>query len=70
MRNLIIGSCLNGTSGICSEGEHRNFLCPYADIEKCPYSLPVTEKMLEEFKNKGCVTSESIGKTKYNPLQH
>ena len=68
MRNLTVGSCLKGAGGICSIGEHRNYMCPYMDINKCPCSIPVTEPTLEEFKNKGCITSDTIGKLKYNPL--
>lgn len=66
--NTTIGGCMHLSSGfICSEGKYQNYPCPYADIDKCPCSIKVTEKMVEQWDTKGFV-SLSFLELKYNPL--
>jgi hypothetical protein len=63
-----IGECLHlVNSFICSEGKYQNYPCPYSNINKCPYSIGVTEKMVEQWNEEGRVTLR-LEDLKYNPL--
>ena len=64
---MTVGECLHLSGGICSEGKYQNFCCPYKNIDKCPCSIKVTEKMVEQWNTKGFV-SLSFSELKYNPL--
>lgn len=66
---MIIGECLHLVgSFICSDKIHQNYPCPYGhNIDKCPHSIKITEKMKEQFEQHGCVTL-SKSELKYNPL--
>ena len=51
------GQCMNLINGfVCSEGEYRNYPCPYAnDIRKCKNSIVVAEEMARQWETKGYV---------------
>ena len=67
--NIAVGSCLNLSNGfICSEGRYQNYPCPYgSDIDRCPCSIKVTEKMAKQWNEEGRVTLR-LEDLKYNPL--
>lgn len=68
--NIKIGGCLHLINDfICSEGRYQNYPCPYkSDINKCPCSIKVTAKMVEQWDEKGCVVIP-VAEMKYNPLE-
>lgn len=68
--NTTIGGCLNLSNGfICSEGRYQNYPCPYgSNINKCPCSIEVTEKMVKQWNEEGRITL-SFSELKYNPLK-
>ena len=66
-----VGDCMHLMGGfICSERlAHQNYPCPHRNnIRKCLYSIPITEKMAKQWKERGCIslTLKEIG---YNPLE-
>jgi hypothetical protein len=68
--NTTIGGCLHLINGfVCSEGRYQNYPCPYGNnINKCPCSIEVTEKMAKQWNEEGCITL-SFSELKYNPLE-
>ena len=69
--NTKIGGCMHLVNNfVCSEGRHQNYPCPYrSNIDKCPCSITVTDKMVEQWNEKGCVTIP-LSEMKYNPLEN
>ena len=67
--NTKIGGCLNLVNGfVCSEGRYQNYPCPYgSDIDRCPCSIKVTEKMAKQWNEEGRVTLR-LEDLKYNPV--
>ena len=65
-----IGGCLHLVNDfVCSEGRHQNYPCPYkSNIDKCPCSIEVTEKMAKQWNEEGRITL-SFSELKYNPLK-
>ena len=65
-----VGGCLHLSNGfVCSEGRYQNYPCPYgSNINKCPCSIEVTEKMAKQWNEEGRVTL-SFSELKYNPLK-
>lgn len=51
------GECLHLNSGfLCTEGKYQNYPCPYmGKFNACPCSIPVTDEMERQWKEKGCV---------------
>lgn len=68
--NTTVGGCLHLVNNfICTEGKYQNYPCPYrSNINKCPCSIEITEKMVEQWKEKGYVAVAS-SEMKYNPLE-
>jgi hypothetical protein len=68
--NTTIGDCLHLSNGfVCSEGRYQNYPCPYgSNINKCPCSIEVTEKMVKQWNEEGRITL-SFSELKYNPLK-
>lgn len=58
-----VGECIHLVSGfICTEGKYQNYPCPFqGNMGKCACSIPVTEKMVEQWNSQGYV-SLAIGK--------
>ena len=68
--SITVGDCLHLCNGfVCSEGKHQNYPCPYNDIDKCPCSIKVTEKMAKQWNEEGRV-SLRLEDLKYNPLKN
>ena len=67
--NTKVGGCLNlANDFVCSEGRYQNYPCPYgSDIDRCPCSIKVTEKMAKQWNEEGRVTLR-LEDLKYNPL--
>lgn len=56
MYKPIAGQCFNSSYGgaICDERRaYQNYYCPYQSKKKCPYYIPITEKMIEHYKKFG-----------------
>lgn len=65
-----VGGCFHLVNDfVCSEGRYQNYPCPYSNIDKCPCSIKVTEQMVKQWNEKGCVTIP-ISEMKYNPLEN
>ena len=67
--NTTIGGCIHLVNDfVCSEGRYQNYPCPYkSDINKCPCSIGVTEKMVKQWNEEGQVVIP-LSEMKYNPL--
>ena len=67
--NTKVGGCLHLVNDfVCSEGRYQNYPCPYgSDIDRCPCSIKVTEKMAKQWNEEGRVTLR-LEDLKYNPL--
>ena len=67
--NTTIGGCFHLVNDfVCSEGRYQNYPCPYgSNIDKCPCSIKVTEKMVKQWNEEGRVTLR-LEDLKYDPL--
>lgn len=66
--NTKIGGCFHLVNDfVCSEGRYQNYPCPYDNIDRCPCSIKVTEKMAKQWNEEGRVTLR-LEDLKYNPL--
>ena len=68
--NTKVGGCFHLVNDfVCSEGRYQNYPCPYSNIDKCPCSIKVTDKMVKQWNDEGQIIILP-SEIKYNPLEN